>query len=749
MEMNFAVVYSDKSAQNDTQMQYPRHIKDLDNLEDKILCAGVEIDADHPGFKDIEYRKRREQLAQIAISYKHGQSIPRIKYTANELKAWAAVYEQLTNNTMPKYACKEYRQVFPLFQKNCGFRANDIPQLQDISDFLKESTGFTIRPTAGMLCSRDFLASLAFRVFRCTQYIRHHSKPIDACHEILGHVPLLATPEYAQFSQEFGLLSLGASDELITKLASVSFFSGSISIMFLTLYWYTIENGLCIENGKRKIYGAGLLSSPAEAEYCFSGKAKLRKFESDIVANEKYPLTDQNWQYFVVDSLEEAKKNLIEWASAARRIQLRYNPYTQSIEELGNPYNLKVFVNEMTRDLTKFNGFLLKSFSNTSPLNNSATTLNFDVRSKSGALIDCFQVFKTSNVDLKHIECCPLNDSNKVQFSVCFEQELKEQQLQKLLGQLKKFSENVSVADSKKLNGSRADVVHEVCLFADNPLWFPKHIAELDQFANRILSYGAELDADHPGFKDATYRERRKYFADIAVNHKQLSDTTIAFNDVITKLSFYLSGQQIPKVQYTAKEIETWRTIYNKLKQLYPDYACMEYNKAFELCKKFCGYSPNNIPQLQDISDFLKSRTGFTLRPVAGLLSSRDFLAGLAFRVFHCTQYMRHYSVPMYTPEPDACHELLGHVPLFADPDFAKFSQQFGIISLGASDEVINQLGTLYWFTVEFGLCLENGQKKVYGAGLLSSFGEIQHALSNKVTNTLHLTNLIFQIAKN
>jgi phenylalanine-4-hydroxylase len=105
----------------------------------------------------------------------------------------------------------------------------------------------------------------------------------------------------------------------------------------------------------------------------------------------------------------------------------------------------------------------------------------------------------------------------------------------------------------------------------------------------------------------------------------------------------------------------------------------------------------------------------------------------MAEGVMPCTQYIRHASRPEYTPEPDVVHEVIGHVPLLADADLVAVSQAIGRAALRCSDAELPRLERLYWFTLEFGLVQERAGLRAYGAGLLSSFGELPHAFTDAV----------------
>lgn len=114
----------------------------------------------------------------------------------------------------------------------------------------------------------------------------------------------------------------------------------------------------------------------------------------------------------------------------------------------------------------------------------------------------------------------------------------------------------------------------------------------------------------------------------------------------------FFSGDVIPTIDYAESENKTWEAVFNMVKDLMVKHACSEYVTVFRKLEAEGIFVPNRVPQLQEMSDFLRKSTGFTLRPAAGLLTARDFLASLAFRIFQSTQYVRHIKTPFHTPEP-------------------------------------------------------------------------------------------------
>ena len=316
-------------------------------------------------------------------------------------------------------------------------------------------------------------------------------------------------------------------------------------------------------------------------------------------------------------------------------------------------------------------------------------SLLIELDDRPGALGAVLRPFARHGVNLTHIESRPRRGRTFDCYVDC-EGERGERAVEATIDELARTAVHVMVLDDKEVP------------------WFPRHIAELDRIANNTLDAGGQLQADHPGFHDAQYRARRAHISRLA--------------------GAFRHGEPIAVVAYTAQETATWGDVYSHLGALRRDYACRAYLAALDALEKQCGFGPAQIPQARDVSAFLHARTGFVLRPVPGLLRPRDFLNALAFRVFFATAYVRHRSAPFYTPEPDVCHELLGHAPMFADHAFADLSQEIGLASLGASDDDIERLARCYWYSVEFGVLREDGKLKAYGAGLLSSFGELERA---------------------
>jgi phenylalanine-4-hydroxylase len=210
------------------------------------------------------------------------------------------------------------------------------------------------------------------------------------------------------------------------------------------------------------------------------------------------------------------------------------------------------------------------------------------------------------------------------------------------------------------------------------------------------------LSNDHPGADDPDYRARRNEIAALALGWEP--------------------GTPVPEVRYTEEEQEVWRTVCRELAPKHERLAIREFLEAKERVR----LPTDGVPSLDLVSDRLRPLTGFHYAPAAGLVPLREFYGSLSDRLFHSTQYVRHPAMPLYTPEPDIIHEVVGHGHLLATPTFSVLHRLTGEATHRLADEEnLRFLSRVFWFTVEFGVVVEDGELRAYGAGILSSYGEI------------------------
>src|SRR3954470_8985363 len=211
------------------------------------------------------------------------------------------------------------------------------------------------------------------------------------------------------------------------------------------------------------------------------------------------------------------------------------------------------------------------------------------------------------------------------------------------------------------------------------------------------------LDDDHPGANDPAYRARR--------------------NEIAKAALAWQPGTPAPRIDYTDDEQVVWRTVCREIAPKHRRYAVNEYKRALEEV----GLPQDRVPGLDEVSARIEPLTGWSYVPAAGLVPLREFYGSLAERVFHSTQYVRHPDVPLYTPEPDIIHEVIGHGNMLASPRFAELKRLAGEAARRVeTDDGLQFIADVFWFTLEFGVVWEDGELRAYGAGILSSYGEIE-----------------------
>jgi phenylalanine-4-hydroxylase len=247
----------------------------------------------------------------------------------------------------------------------------------------------------------------------------------------------------------------------------------------------------------------------------------------------------------------------------------------------------------------------------------------------------------------------------------------------------------------------------------------PAAAEDMEMYANPVDVDELELEPGHPGLGDEEYIERRRQLFALCRSNR-------------------LANEPPPLIDYIDEEQRIWREVTPKLDELHVRHASQIYLQA----KRELKISEHEIPQLYHLSQRLQEMSGMHLVPAEGPIPYRIFYSYIANRGFPCTQFIRHGSKPEFTPEPDMIHDCLGHVPPLTVHDYAELLTLIGKAAVSVdSGEKVLALKRLSWFSIEFGLIEEDGETKVFGAGILSSMGEIPYSLSSNVERRPFVTD--------
>ena len=185
---------------------------------------------------------------------------------------------------------------------------------------------------------------------------------------------------------------------------------------------------------------------------------------------------------------------------------------------------------------------------------------------------------------------------------------------------------------------------------------------------------------------------------------------------------------------YTSEDFHVWKVLFERQISHVKEHASSLYLEALDII----GFNAEEIPDFEKTTDILKQQSGWQITTVPELVPQQDFFQMLINKQFPATCWLRTMEELNYIEEPDMFHDVFGHIPLLVNPAYAQFMHSFGELAMKWIDdaEAIAILARVYWYTIEFGLLNEEGQNKIFGAGIISSTGETAHVCSNDSIKT-------------